>query len=84
MNTSEPYRHPRINLQHQRVQVFFTRKSVSGIIEEEEEMVIEGQSSCEVIDVDDFETAVDKGRTNTRMKPKARTINQGSVLLERE
>ena len=59
----------------------FPRKSVSGIIEED--VVIEGPSSCEVIDVDDFETAVDKGRTDTRMKPKQGNKSQLSSFEER-
>ena len=46
-------------------------------------MIIEGQSSCEVIDVDDFETAVDKGRTNTRMKPKQGNKSEISTFEER-
>ena len=59
----------------------FPRKSVSGIIEED--VVSEGQSSCEIIDVDDFETAVDKGRTNTRMKPKQDNTFELSTFGER-
>ena len=55
----------------------FPRKSVSRIIEEED-VVIEGQSSCEVIDVDDFETAVDKGRQGSHRSGKSG--NSGKIL----
>ena len=46
-------------------------------------VIIEGQSSYEVIDVDDFETSVDKGRKNTRMKPKDGGISEPSTFGEK-
>ena len=59
----------------------FTSKSLSGIIEED--VIIEGQSSYEVIDVDNYETAADKRRKNTRMKQRQGSKSEPSIVRER-
>ena len=59
----------------------FTRKSVNGIVEED--VIIEGQSSYEVIDVDNFETFVGKRRKNTQMKAKKGDRSEPSTFGEK-